>query len=189
MHRYSENLRVTAVKYKLLSIILAGALVAVALGENDTFQGFLTHLGSYSYLGAFLAGLLFVSTVTVPTSIVVITLLAQNMNPVVLGLIGGFGAVIGDLVVFKLVKDHMADELMILFGSGGSSYVRTVLKSKYVAWTLPVIGMFIIASPLPDEIGLSLLGVAKMSDTKLVLISYVSNALGIIGIASVMKAF
>jgi len=37
-----------------------------------------------------------------------------------------------------------------------------VLYLKYLSWSLPVIGAVIIASPFPDELGISLMGFSKM---------------------------
>lgn len=174
-------------RYPYLTAVGLSVLLAVYLGTNQTFKSWLLHLGSLEYIGALLAGFLFVSSFTVAISTVVIGIMAQHIHPVALGLIGGVGAVVGDWVVFRLVKDHLTDELGMLFGKEGTAYVKHVLRSKYIAWTLPIIGAFIIASPLPDELGVSLLGMSKMSDAKFIAISYIFNSLGILMIASVVK--
>lgn len=174
-------------KYPYLTAILISILVAIYLGSNETFKSWLLHLGSLEYIGALIAGSLFVSSFTAAISIVVIGIMAQNINPMALALIGGVGAVMGDYLVFRFVRSHLGDELALLFGKSGTAYVKHVLKSKYIAWMLPILGAFIIASPLPDELGVSLLGMSKMSDARFILISYISNAIGILMIASVAK--
>lgn len=174
-------------KYPYLTAILISVLVAIILAGNQTFKNWLISLGSLEYFGALIAGALFVSSFTAAISIVVIGIMAQNINPIALGLIGGVGAVIGDYLIFKLVRSHLQDELSMLFGKDGTSYVKAVLRSHYIAWMLPLIGIFILASPLPDELGVSLLGISKISDARFILISYVSNAVGILMIASVAK--
>lgn len=174
-------------KFKYLTLVGISILVAVFLAADQTFKSWLLHLGSLEYIGALIAGVLFVSSFTVVISAVVIGILAQNLNPLAIGLIGGVGAVMGDMLIFKLVRSHLQDELGLLFGKAGTNYVKHVLKSRYIAWTLPIIGVFIIASPLPDELGVSLLGLSRMSESKFILISYLSNAFGILAIASVVK--
>lgn len=179
------DMKVKLARYKLLSMFLASVLVAIYLGENDWFQRFLLNLGEWKYLGAFLSGILFVSTFTVSTSVILIALLAQEMNPFVLAVIGGVGAMVGDIIVFRFLKNNVDEELMLIFGTKGEHYVKAVLRSKYISWTLPIFGILIIASPLPDEIGIGLLGMANISETKLMAITFISNMFGILAIAAV----
>lgn len=182
-----QELKVKLARYKLLSIFLVSVMVAIFVAENDYINGILHNLGQFGYVGALVAGFLFVSTFTTVTSIVVIGILAQDLNPIALALIGGVGAMLGDLVVYRFLKNNVDKELMLVFGEEGEVHAKKVLKSKYIAWTLPIIGALIIASPLPDELGLGLMGFSKMSETKLMLVSYISNAFGILAVASVAR--
>ncbi len=174
-------------RYKFLSAFLVSVVVAVFLAENQTFHNWFLELGELEYLGVFLSGMLFVSSFTVAASTVLIVILSENIHPLAIGIIGGAGALLGDLLIYKFLKNHLFQELTTFFGKEGTSYIRSVIHSKYVAWTLPIIGIFIIASPLPDELGISLLGLSKISQTKFMLISFISNAFGILAIASVAR--
>ena len=174
-------------KYPYLTGVLISVLVAIILAQNQPFKDWLLHLGSLEYIGALFAGMLFVSSFTAAISIAVIAIMTENINPMALGLIGGVGAVMGDYLIFKLVRSNIQQELAILFGKEATSHVKALIHSKYIAWTLPIIGVFIIASPLPDELGVSLLGLSKMSEARFILISYISNSVGILMIASVAK--
>jgi len=182
-----QELKVKLARYKLLSIFLISVMVAIFVAENDAINSFLHHLGSFGYVGALLAGFLFVSTFTTVTSIVLLGILAQDLNPIALALIGGFGAMIGDLIVYRFLKHNVDQELMLVFGQEGEGHVKKLLKSKYIAWTLPILGMLIIASPLPDELGLGVMGLTKISETKLMIVSYISNAFGILAVVSVAR--
>ncbi len=162
-------------------------MVAIFVAENDAINAFLHNLGSFGYVGALFGGLLFVSTFTTVTSIVVLGILSQDLNPIALALIGGVGAMLGDLIVFRFLKHNVDKELMLVFGEEGELHAKKILKSKYIAWTLPIVGALILASPLPDELALGLLGFSKISETKLMIISYVSNAFGILAIAAVAR--
>ncbi len=184
-----QELRVKLARYKLLSIFLLSVMFAIFVAENDVINSFLHHLGSFGYVGALIAGILFVSTFTTVTSIVLLSILAQDINPIALAIIGGFGAMIGDLLVYRFLKNNVDQELMLVFGNEGERHVKRILKSKYIAWTLPIIGALIIASPLPDELGLGVMGLSKISETKLMIVSFISNAFGILAIASVSRIF
>lgn len=181
------TLRLESFKYKYISLVLVGVIVAMILASNQPFQQFVHGLGTLEYVGALIAGLLFVSSFTIPAATVMIAILAADIHPFAIAFIGGLGAVIGDILIYKFVKDHLAEELIMLFGKEGTSYVKSVFKSKYINWTLPIIGALVIASPLPDELGISLLGLSKISPLKFVLISYASNFFGVLMVASVAR--
>jgi uncharacterized membrane protein YdjX (TVP38/TMEM64 family) len=42
-----------------------------------------------------------------------------------------------------------------------------------------VLGAIIIASPLPDEMGVGLMGISKLKTSQFILLSFVLNAIGI----------
>lgn len=174
-------------KYPYLTAVFISVLIAIILAQNAAFKSWLLNLGSLEYIGALIAGMIFVSSFTVAISAVVFGIMVQNIHPMALALIGGVGAVMGDYLIFKLVRSNLQKELAMLFGPDNTTHIKAVLHSKYIAWMLPVIGVFIIASPLPDELGVSLLGISKMSEGKFILISYISNALGILAIVSIAR--
>jgi len=61
---------------------------------------------------------------------------------------------------------------------------KSVSRSKVWKALIPVIAGLIIASPLPDEIGVALFGASKFEPKKFVFISYFLNFLGILIITS-----
>ena len=172
-------------RYPYLTAVAFSIVVAILLASSEIFKSWILHLGSFEYIGALFAGMLFVSSFTVAISTVVIAIMTENIHPMALALIGGVGAVMGDYLVFKLVRSRLSEEVTALIGKDNISYIKSFLRSKYIAWTLPIIGMLIIASPFPDEMGVSLLGLSNMSEAKFIFLSYVSNVIGILAVASV----
>ena len=172
-------------KYKNLTFVVVGVIFAVILSSIEEFQNFLLHLGGFGYISAFFAGILFVSTFTVATGAVILLILAEQLHPIEIGLIAGFGAVVGDLTIFRFVKDNLVKELESIYNQIDSDHhLKRVLHSKYFSWSLPVIGAIIIASPFPDELGISLMGISKMKTYKFMLISFLLNSLGIFLVVS-----
>ena len=98
-------------KYQNLTIVFFGIIFAVLLSRVEAFHSFLTHLGGLGYIGAFFAGILFVSTFTVATGVLILFTLAETLHPVEIGLIAGLGAVVGDLTIFRFVKDGLSGEI------------------------------------------------------------------------------
>lgn len=172
-------------KYKNLSFLLLSILFAVWISRFEAFHTFLLGLNSLGYLSIFIAGFLFVSTFTVSTGLVILLILAELYSPLEIGLIAGLGAVLGDLVIFAYVKDKLVNELQDYYDTiDHKHYVQKILHTKQFRWTLPVIGAIIVASPLPDELGVSLMGISKMKTYKFLLVSFILNAIGIFLIIS-----
>lgn len=167
-------------KYKNLTLLFIGIIIAFLLSRFESFHSFLLHFGNVGYLGAFIGGILFVSTFTVATGAVILLVLAEQLSPIEIGIIAGLGAVVGDVTIFRFIKNNLTQELASIYDHiDGDCHFTKVLHLKYFGWTLPVIGAIIIASPFPDEIGVSLMGISKMKIYKFLLISFVLNAIGI----------
>lgn len=172
-------------KYKNLTVVFISVVLAVLLSQIEVFHSFLLHLGGFGYIGAFVAGMFFVSTFTVATSALILLILAETLSPLEIGLIAGLGAVVGDMLIFHLVKDNLANEIKDIYNHmDRKKHLKKVFHSKYFNWMLPVLGGIIIASPLPDELGVSLIGISKMSTFKFMLFSYVLNSIGIFLVVS-----
>lgn len=172
-------------KYKNLTIVFFSVVLAVILSRIEVFHSLLLHLGGFGYIGAFIAGMFFVSTFTVATSALILLILAEALSPLEIGLIAGLGAVVGDLLIFRLVKDNLAREIEDIYNHiDRKKHLKKVFHSKYFSWTLPVVGAVMIASPLPDEMGISLMGLSKISTSKFILLSYVLNSIGIFLVVS-----
>ena len=165
--------------YKNILLMCAGILAAILLSRSSAFHAALLNLGTLGYVGAFITGMLFVSTFTAPTGMLMLLILAQRYTPIEIGVIAGAGAVVSDAFMFRFVRDDLSDELKYLYTHYAGSHLKHIVHSKYFHWTLPVIGALIIASPLPDELGVSLLGISKMKPLQFILTSFGMNSLGI----------
>lgn len=167
-------------KYKSLFLLLFGALLTFLLFKVPFLNNFLSNLHRLGYLGALIAGILFVYSFTVGFGILILTILAREYSPLLLTLIASLGAMLGDLLVFKIVKDSLRGELMSLYRRLDKNYlIINFLKKKHLRWVLPFLGLFLIASPFPDEIGVSLVGMSNMNKFSFALITYGLNFFGI----------
>ena len=166
---------------KNLTFLLISFIFAFFLGKLELFHQFLLNLGALGYVGSFFAGMLFVSTFGVATGIISLLVLAEKLNPILLGVIGGTGAVSADFLLFKFVKDRLIDEVKPIYEQlDHNHHLKKLLHTKHFRWLFPVFGAIIIASPLPDELGVSLMGIAKMKNRTFLLLSFFLNSSGII---------
>ncbi len=111
-------------------------------------------------------------------------MLAEKLSAIEIGIFAGLGAVVGDMLIFRFVKDNILAEVTPIYNKLGGKHMTAILHSRYFSWSLPVIGAIIIATPLPDEVGVSLMGIAKMKTYKFFLVAFVLNAIGIFLVVS-----
>lgn len=172
-------------KYFNLTFLGISVILAIFLSCYEPSHTLLLHLGQLGYVGAFFGGVLFVSTFTVAIGAVILLVLAEFLSPIEIGLVAGLGAVMGDLLIFRFIQDNMVGEITHLFSKIDKKHrVRHLFHSKYFSWTLPVVGAIIIASPLPDEIGVSLMGISRMNTAQFLTLTFILNAIGIFLVVS-----
>lgn len=178
-------------KYKNISLLILSIFVAFFLWRLDIFHQSLLEIGTLGYLGAFLAGVLFVWIFTMPTALLILLTLSQSgeLSFIEIGIIAGAGAVVGDLLIFKFVRGGLSMEIKDIYSAYGGSHLSTIFNSRYFHWTLPFIGAFVLASPLPDEVGVSLLGISKMHTYQFILLSFFLNSLGIYTVIAIGQIF
>lgn len=167
-------------KYKHLTSLGLGLVLAFFLLQNEVFHTFIRGLHQYGYLGALIAGLAFSSMFTVAPSIIAFIYLSEIMPPLELAIIGGLGAVLGDIIILHVLDGGLMDELQFIYKKWRLRWrLQWNFRSPYLRWMLPCIGALIIVSPLPDELGVSLMGISHMRSPVFFLISFCMNALGI----------
>lgn len=167
-------------KHRNIFMFIIGLIGAILLSRSQLFQFFLNTIQPYSALAAFIAGMLFASTFTVAAGGLIIINLAQaGIHPLILILFGGLGAVSCDFLIFYFAKDSIAKEISPIYDEIISqNHLKKIIHTRYFSWTLPVIGAIIIASPLPDELAVSLLGISQMKTLEFFVISFASHLVG-----------
>ncbi|OGG78335.1 hypothetical protein A3A36_01445 [Candidatus Kaiserbacteria bacterium RIFCSPLOWO2_01_FULL_52_12b] len=63
----------------------------------------------------------------------------------------------------------------------------SIFRPRLFKWLIPFVGALIIASPLPDEAGLAMMGLSKMKTSVFIPISFALNFLGILAIGIFAK--
>jgi len=175
-------------RYTHTTLALIGLGIAFLLSRIDSFHIYILGLGSFGYIGAFLSGMFFVSTFTVATSALVLFMLAETLPPFMLAGIAGIGAVVGDLLIFRFVQQSLRKEVIEIWSRiDCKKRIQRAMFSRSTKWILPVLGAMIIASPFPDEIGISLMGLSRMQPAQFIIISYILNTLGIFSMVYVSR--
>ena len=167
---------------KFIFFILALIIAYLIFYERnlDYLHKFISSIG---YFGIFLAGILYTYGFTSPPATILLLLLAADKNIFLGALIGGLGSLIADILLFKTINYSFREE--IKFVAKKRKKYLTFLP-KYI---FTILGALIIASPLPDELGISLLAFDKnLSIKNLSIISYILNTIGIFFILLIGKS-
>ncbi|MBI2630364.1 hypothetical protein HYW76_04650 [Candidatus Pacearchaeota archaeon] len=171
-------------RYPKITIFVIMIIFAYFIFRNQEVNNFISHLGNIGYLGVFIAGLLFSFGFTTPFAIGFFVVLNPE-NILLAGIIGGFGALISDMIIFKFVRFSFSKEFSKIKKSKlireTEKIIENNLSKKIQIYLLYAIAGFIIASPLPDEAGITILaGMTKIKQIDIAKIGFVFNTLGII---------
>lgn len=173
-------------KYPRLCLLLLSFVVAYSLYHTGSLD-WLDQLNGYGYISVFIAGLLFSFGFTTPFAIAILIELSPFVHPLVACLIAGTGALLSDFFIFDLIRFSVFhDEIIRL----RSSYLMRKLHSllhheritermqRMLLWSFAGI---IIASPLPDELGVTLVsGISQMRPRQFAAVCFSFNAIGIL---------
>ena len=173
---------------RALALVVFSILIAIILAKTGALQNLITSTKEVRFIGSFIAGIFFTSVFTTAPAIVALGEIAHANSVISTALLGGMGALVGDLIIYKLVRDKLSEHLTELIKhQGGGKRLGVLFKMKYFRWLTFLVGGFIIASPLPDELGISLLGFSRMRMRFFVALSLGFNFIGILLIGIVAK--
>ena len=171
-------------RYLKLSLFVICIILAYILFKNPVIKNFVLSLENLSYMGVFIAGLFFSFGFTSPFSAgFFITLNTENIF--LSGVLGGLGAMLADLFIFSLIRLSFKDEFLRLEKTKIVREVQNAIDKtigkKLEHYLMYAFAGILIASPLPDEVGVTMLaGLTKIKPGILCIISFVLNSLGII---------
>lgn len=171
-----------------LAVIILSILIAVILAKTGALESLITSTQEVRFIGSFIAGILFVSVFTAAPATVALGEIAQSNSIITVALIGGLGALVGDLIIFRFVRDRVSQHFSYLVKISKTERLVAVFRLKLFRWIIPFIGALIVASPLPDEIGLAMLGLSKIKTSVFILLSFLLNAVGILIIGLIAKS-
>lgn len=162
-------------------------IIAIILARTGVLKDFLFASQGAEILGAFLAGIFFTSLLTVAPATVVLAELAQKQPLWQLSLVGGLGALLGDYIIFQFIKDRLSGHLHDYLNRGRSRRFLALFRLGIWRWIMFALGALVIASPLPDEVGLMMMGLTRVKTSYFVFLSFTLNALGILAVGLVAR--
>ncbi len=175
----------TYIQYPKLLLLCCTFILAYVLYQIGLFNALPVYLHGHGYISMFLGGALFSFGFTTPFAIAIFIAMADEVHPGLGALVAGIGAVLSDMCIFEWIRFSFADELHKLRTTAVFRWVGEKLHHEsvperireYILWTFAGI---IIASPLPDEIGVTLLGgMSEIKERTFAFTCFFFNTIGI----------
>lgn len=159
--------------------ILVSIVFAFIIAELDLVEKIFSISENIRILSSFIAGLFFTSVFTTAPAIVVLGKISQIEPVLLVALFGGMGAVIGDMAIFFVFRNHISGDIDNLLSRLKNDPFRAVTRNRNIRWLGVLIGALIIASPLPDELGIAMMGISRVKFKVFIPVSFLFNSLGI----------
>src|SRR3989338_5980948 len=170
-----------------LGLIVLSVFIAVILAKTGGLESLITSTKEVRFIGSFIAGIFFVSVFTAAPATVALGEIAQSNSIITVAIIGGLGALIGDLLIFRFIRDKISQDFSYLVKLSRTERFFSVFKLKLFRWLIPFVGALIVASPFPDEVGLAMLGLSKTKTSVFIPLSFFLNLIGILIIGLIAK--
>ena len=171
-----------------LSGILAGLFLAVVFAKTGVFEQIIAFGGEFTIITNFIAGMFFTSAFTTPAAMVALGELAQAGSVWTVAGIGAFGAVTIDLLIFLLFREKLSERTRAFLSIPKYRRFLHLFHHKFFRWLTPFLGALVIASPLPDELGLAMMGLSRLHLPVFLPVSFAANFVGILLIGTVAQS-
>lgn len=164
-----------------IALIILSVAAAAALHFTQAGERLLVWDGTWAYVGIVVAGALYASVFTVAFSLVALASYATDIPLPLIAILGGIGAALADSVIFSFVRDELSEVLVkwVKHLRWHNSIARVFGRPHVRNSLLVTCGIAVIGSPLPDEVGVVLLGASSIPQRAFTAIAFVANGVGI----------
>jgi hypothetical protein len=166
-----------------LVLIACSVFIAILIVQIGILETFLSTSQASVQIESFVAGLFFTSVFTLAPASVALAQISHYAPPFQVALWGGLGAMLGDYIMFTFVKHSLAEDIQYVMKGPMYKKLAGIFRTRLFRRIMPLLGALIIASPLPDEIGLAMMGLSRVSTQIVLPLTFVMNFLGILLVA------
>jgi len=172
---------------KDFAIIFLSILIAIILALTGAINTLLSLTKGITMIASFIAGIFYVSIFTTAPALVLIIGLAKTNSLLLIATCSSLGALIGDIIIFKFIKDDFSQDLSEAISHSRIKKMLIILKNGPFRRLFGFLGTLVIVSPLPDELGLFLMGASKMEDYISMPLFFILNFFGILALTYAFK--
>jgi len=170
-------------KYPKIFLLIFSIIVAYFIFKNPDVRIFMNQLEKFSYFGIFIAGM-FAAVGFLVVFAVGFFIIIHPQNLLLAAFIASLGALTSDMLIFKFIKMSFMDEFNKLKKTKAINDIKTIfdksLGIRIRHYFLYLFAGILIATPLPDEMGVSFLaGLTTIKTKVLAIISFVLHFIAI----------
>jgi len=170
-------------RYRYLVFFAISMISTIFILSSQDVVSLFSKAGEWGYFGAFITGAFYTYSISSPPAAATFFVISHGLNPFIAAALGGLGAMLGDLIIFKFIKTEILPEARLLAKDLKIPRIKSHKLIHLIHKIAPFIAGFIIASPLPDEIGAAMFGAIEYDTRKFMIISWICNTSGLLAIA------
>ncbi len=170
-------------RYPKIELLILSIVIAYIVFSQSPLPDWIQSLDKFEYVGMFIAGMFYSFGFSGPFAVGYFTSVT-NLNIFYASIIGGIGSLLSDMFIFYLIRFSFMDEFERVKKTKPFLYIDKLMKKDLSKRSRRIflysIACIIISSPLPDEIGVTMLsGLTSIKPKGMALISFILSTLGI----------
>ena len=170
-------------KHPKTILLILSIVLAYYLFKNPLTGNLIGNLKDFNYIGNFIAGMLLSLGFSTPFA-VGFFIISKPENMLLAILIGGLGASLSDLLIFRFIKFSFMNEFNDLKKTNAIRKIKNIFNKNFSVrikhYLLYMFAGILIATPLPDEIGVSMLaGLTTIKQKILFITSFILHCITI----------
>jgi hypothetical protein len=170
-------------------IVTASIIVAILFVKVGLIDSFIEVTSGSKAFSSFLAGAFFTSIFTVAPAGVALIAISSSFSPVFVAFFGAFGGTLIDMLIISFVRADISKDFDGLTRLTFRHHLIKAFHFGFLKWVAFIIGIFLVATPLPDEPGLIMIGLSKVRPHFLPLVFFLAHFLGILALVSIARVF
>lgn len=175
-------------KYPQLSLLVAIYAISFFFIEIASPELIAAKVAPYGVIAIFITGIMYTYGFTSVIATILFPLFGLYFPAYVVAFVGGLGASIGDTTILKYIKGTLHYELDEISKTAFAQKLGKMLGFTH-PWIVAIMGVIILSSPLPDEIGALLIARSNKIPTKYFsFISFVGNTLAIYALTRLLDS-
>lgn len=166
-------------KYPQLSLLLAIYLISFFFIELVSPHVLAARLAPFGIIAIFATGIMYTYGFTSAIATILFPLFGLYFPAYLIAVVGGIGASVGDTTILKYMKGGLKYEIDALAQTRFAKRIAKIPGFSH-PWFVSILGVIVLSSPLPDELGALLIAEGDRIPTKyFTVISFVGNTIGI----------